>query len=627
VAGLAGLAAATLLLALAPGGRAARAGDDTGYLGASSCVPCHGEAHAAWSGSSHAHTFERATPENMPAAVTGGETVVHTPGTTRFHAEDGRFFAETVGPDGEARRYPLTHVVGRMRVRMFVTTFEDGRQQVLPAMLEVPRDHWFDYTKLIFGTGGTDWDTPPIVRPGDPSFWTGAVRSWDARCARCHVSGYQPRRPGTQGGPRYEKRALGVDCESCHGPGAAHVAFREERREGKDPILRFGDLAHERALGVCLQCHMESEVVERGFLPGMDVFEFRDPTLLVDPERVDASGRPLELIYDGLPFSVSRCVQEGKLTCITCHDPHGSPHASQMRRLPEDNANCTGCHAEIGADVGAHTRHAPAGSGSQCVSCHMPFLRIERGHGVVADHSISTPTFALESDRLAENACVWCHAGGLNAPGGVPEKDEDALKAAFQRWWPDARPPSWAVKLGAARLGRENASSGLLEVLRDRDNPRLVRASAAELLGRHAQRSPLALLAAARDADSLVRRRAVAALASLEGASVDAALMRALEDPSRAVRVAAARAALEGWRRIQENRDLLAAVLPVLAADAAEGPNDDMRWFRLGAARSIAGQTREALAAYERVLELDLFADNVEKAVARLKAKLAGDGN
>ena len=145
---------------------------------------------------------------------------------------------------------------------------------------------------------------------------------------------------------------------------------------------------------------------------------------------------------------------------------------------------------------------------------------------------------------------------------------------------------------------------------------KVVRASAAELLGRHAARAPLALLAYARDEDSLVRRRAIAGLATLEGESVDAALLRALEDPSRAVRIAAARTALDGWKRVQANRVLLEAILPVLASDAEDGPEDDMRWFRLAAARSIAGRLPQALAAYERVVELDPFADNVRKEIA-----------
>jgi len=616
------------VLAVTRADRAAQGGDEQtaarGYVGAQVCQNCHQEEHALWTGSSHFHTFERATRANLPADVVAGSKVSHGPGSTQFRVDGERFLAETIGPEGTPERYPLTHVVGRMRVRMFISTLPDGRQQVLPAMMEAPTEHWFDYADLLFGAGGTDWNKPPVVEPGDGSFWTGTQRSWDARCAYCHVSGFEFRRPGADGkGARYRMRQPGVDCESCHGPGADHVEFREAKMEGDDPMVAFDELAHRAALGVCLQCHLTGEVVDSDFRIGNDIFEHKDPVLLVDPERIDASGRVLELIYDGTPISVSRCVDAGKLTCITCHDPHGSSQPSQLRADPNNDKLCTGCHEAVAADLAQHTHHEAGGSGSRCVNCHMPFLQVERGHGVVADHAISTPRFGLKGLRTAQNACVWCHQGGVSAPDGVPRVEPDRLEKQARAWYGSkVEPLPWMQALGAARAGEKDSATGLLRILEDPAANRIVRASAAELLGRQAPSSPLAVLAYAQDKDSLVRRRSVAALARLSGDVVDRALMRALADPSRAVRIAAARAALEGWARVQANAALLAAILPVLQGDAEDGPADDMRWFRLGAARSIAGDDAGALVAYERVVELDPFATNTRTEVERLRTRL-----
>ncbi|MDA1195658.1 MAG: multiheme c-type cytochrome, partial [Planctomycetota bacterium] len=426
---------ASVLVALSE--RPARGGEPEGrdgYVGTAACKECHREHHGLWSESSHARTVEPATASNMPPAVVDGGRAVHAPGATQFHGPDGRYLAETSGPDGQLTRYPLTHVVGRMRVRMFLATLEDGRTQVLPGMLEAPTGEWFDYTHLIFGAGGADWDKAPLVEPGDPSFWTGPVRSWDTRCARCHVTGYEPVRPVDGRGPRMRHRELGVGCEMCHGPGAAHAEFRERGLAGTDPMVRLRDLAHERLVSVCLQCHMESEVVGPAYQLGADIFEHRDPTLLIDAERVDPSGRSLELIYDGLGFSTSRCVAQGRLSCITCHDPHGSGNPSQLRHADAD-ALCVRCHEDVKAAGRAHTHHDPAGAGARCVSCHMPFLSIERGHGVVADHSISTPRYDLKGDRIAQVACTWCHQAGLGADGGAPRLEEAALKEAHAKWY------------------------------------------------------------------------------------------------------------------------------------------------------------------------------------------------
>jgi HEAT repeat protein len=143
-----------------------------------------------------------------------------------------------------------------------------------------------------------------------------------------------------------------------------------------------------------------------------------------------------------------------------------------------------------------------------------------------------------------------------------------------------------------------------------------------ELLAREASSHPLALLELARDEDSLVRRRAVAGLGALEGAPVNRALRRALEDPSRAVRSAAARASLDGWKRLQADASLRDAVLPVLEADARDFPLDDLKWFRLAAARTIAGDLAGAVEAYEHQLRLDPFATDAREAAQRLRAML-----
>jgi hypothetical protein len=86
------------------------------------------------------------------------------------------------------------------------------------------------------------------------------------------------------------------------------------------------------------------------------------------------------------------------------------------------------------------------------------------------------------------------------------------------------------------------------------------------------------------------------------------------------VRQRAARAALEGWTRVQRDPALLAAALPVLLADAEAVPDDDLRWFWLGAARSLAGDRKGAIEAYERQVALDPFASNVREMLERLRA-------
>ncbi len=627
--GVAGLAAAIVLSAVAygqdrdgPPQTAVRAP----FVGTAACAECHRKEFDAWSSSSHARSFERATDANMPAEVVQGATVAHAPSSTTFRRDGAGYVAETVGPDGMPTDYDLTHVVGRMRIRMFVATLPDGRMQVLPAMLEAPTNRWFDYTHLLFGNANGDWDTPPAVAPGEASFWTGAVRSWDARCSRCHTSGWQSvERDSTEHGRRSSWRALAIDCEECHGPGLAHtIAWRDLDPDAQDAALpRLEKLPRAAATAVCARCHMEGEVVSATFEPDRDLYEHLDPTLLLDPERVDPAGRPLELIYDGLPFAVSRCANEGGLTCRDCHEPHGGAVRSQLRAEPSSGDLCVRCHRDVAADVPAHTHHLAEGSGATCVACHMPFLAIERGHGAVADHSISVPRPEARGDRVAQDACTWCHSGGINAPPGASPLSPERVRDAYATWWPNplAAEP-WMDAIASGRLGEPGAPQALVSVLRDDAVPREVRASAVRLLARFPEEGGDAILAAVDDPDLLVRRNAVTALASLPAGRADAVLLRALNDDAPTVRFAAARASLSGWTRVRENRALLAAILPVLESEAVVLPDDNLRWFRLGAARSLAGDRRGALAAYERMLALDPFAHSVRRQVERLREQI-----
>jgi predicted CXXCH cytochrome family protein len=527
----------------------------------------------------------------------------------------------------------MTHFVGHRRIRMFVATMDDGRLQVLPFMEEGHaggfRGTFFDYTHLMFGApgGADDPHAPPKIEPGFASFWTGRERQFDARCLRCHVSGIVPRSAGTRERPSSSSwRALGIDCESCHGPAAGHVAIYRggEDAPSRDPMVARKSYATDRAVGVCTVCHMEADVVDPAFRPGDDVWEATDPILLDDPEQTDAQGRPFELVYAGIPFAVSECARAGKMTCETCHVAHGGTNTALMKWPAGSDQACASCHPDVVAAGTAHTHHDPTGSGARCVSCHMPYLTIERGHGFVADHTIGIPRLDAPGERVTEDACTWCHAGSLGAPKGAPAADRARLVAAYASWWPKAKPVRpWVQAVADGRRTVPGAAPALAKVAADEAAPPLARATAAWLLARYPDDGRAPLLSLVSSKDGLVRRRAVGALADFRGPEVDAALQKATKDPSAAVRRYAARAALEGWERVQQNRSLLESILPVLAQEAATVPDDDERWFRLGSARMIAGDLRGAVEAFERQVALDPFATHARETLQQLRGRLA----
>lgn len=578
------------------------------WAGSEECARCHGEVHATWAASTHALTVRVADARTMAPEALAGQAVEHAPGRTRFVRQGEAFWAETVGADGMPARFPVTHVVGRTRIEMLLTRLPDGRRQVLPAMREHGTGTWFDYTALYFAGPGGDPAVPPAVAPGEPSFWTGPVRSWDAQCSRCHLSGREAVAEPAPGAERTRQRAVGLDCESCHGPGAAHVRHHDGTAEGPDPVLRLRTLSRREQVDTCLACHMEAEEIVPGWQPGagVDLLEHLDPSLLDDPDRVDPAGRPLELVYAGVSFWSSRCAEQGQLTCQSCHDPHGGEHRGAMRGPPRDDAQCASCHGDIVAQGAAHSHHPAGEGGVRCVDCHMPFLRVERGHGAVTDHSISLPRPGLRSDRVAQDACTWCHAGGRGAPPGAPPLSEQGVRTAHSRWWPQARPaPAWLEAIAAARRGAYDGPSRLLALLADREAPRLSRATAPTLLARFAPEAWTGALPYAQDADSLVRRRMAPLLAADPRPAAWAALSALVGDASAPVRAAASRAALGAAARLQQDAELLARVRAELAAQAAAVPDDDLRWARLADACALAGDAAGERDALRRWAGLD----------------------
>jgi len=621
----AGVAGAILVAAAVAASTASSADDAPAtYAGSAACVKCHAAEFEKWRTSAHALSVRAATPETAPPEVVRGAAVVHAPGRTEFARDGKRLVANVPFDDGKNAPATVDFVVGLRRLTMLVTRLPDGRNQVLPSMREEPGGVWFDYTHLLFGPTGSAAATPaPVVKPGEPSYWTGPDRSFDARCARCHVSGYETRpAPAGARGARSSWRALGVDCETCHGPASRHVASWRDAAPGApaEPLAKLSALPAARALDVCLACHLEAEPLDATFRIGDDLLDHADPTLLDDAVRVDATGRPLELVYEGASFLASTCAAAGKLRCLDCHDAHGSPlRGALVAPAAKSSALCAKCHGDVVAEKTKHSRHA-ASSSVACVDCHMPLVTIERGHGAVHDHTIGTPRPAKDG----RDACSHCHQEGRGAPPDAPHLDAARIESSFQELWPNAKErPVWAAALAAGREGRADAAASLRALAKDASAPRIVRASAARLLGRVGGDAAGELQFLASDRDSLVRRWALKGLASVESDDADRALLSALADPSRAVRVAAARASLEGFRRVQANDRLLAAAIPVLEEDALAVPEDHLRWFRLGSAKRIAGDDRGALDAFERKLQLDPAARLVRDVVEDLRRRLA----
>lgn len=520
-------------LAFGLGGTAAMA-EAPAAVGSAACAGCHVEATAAWKASDHAHAWTPPTPDNVLGDF-GDVSVTHGGFTARFFRDGDRYMIETEGPDGQRRPYEVTGVVGIWPLQQYLLSPEPGRSQVFDIAWDVKDRRWYP----VF--------PDQLVGPGDGFHWTGPYKSWEARCAECHATNYARHYDPAARTYAPQMTEISVGCESCHGPGAAHLDWAKDPKgftvpEGLTPQALTVALEGKQAgeIAVCLACHSRRESLVDGTpVPGTPYAETYSISLL-RPGTYHADGQILDEVFEGGSFLQSKMFAKG-VTCSNCHDPHSGAVKA------EGNAVCTQCHSPAGNpdfpslplkvfDGPEHTFHAEGSEGAQCVNCHMAG-RNYMGIDFRRDHSFRIPRPDLDGVTGAPDACTGCHT----------DKTPDWAAEEIARRFPASthRGPHYGTTLAA---GREDPAgqTGALVALAEWPGPGIVRASALEMIpvlpaGPDLDR--LAKLIA--DPDPLVRAALPGAFMGLPPEQRLAVLRPLLTDPVATVRAAAGKALLD----------------------------------------------------------------------------------
>ncbi|MGO4211963.1 tetratricopeptide repeat protein [Terriglobus sp. 2YAB30_2] len=373
-----------------------------GYVAPQSCNRCHAKIAETYSQTGMGRSFHRVSLQTEAADFKARNNVIHQSSGKRYEMvqQDGAFYLRrsvlNQDPGQEIENYTqrMDYAIGSgNHARTYLHRTTDGK------LIELPVS-W--YTEL-----GGYW----AMSPGyDQAAQMDVHRAIGKDCMFCH-NGYPSSDPGSgslsDGAIFAEQLPEGIDCQRCHGPGAAHVkaasAWFANKEKVRSTIVNPAHLPRERQMDVCRQCHLETtslplpngirryDRTAYSFKPGEPLQDFE---IAFDHAPGSELKDRFEVAHQAYRLQKSKCYLKSDMTCITCHNPHrpqrGEAGAAQYRAV------CLGCHQA------EHPRLATATvtRDSDCLGCHMGKRRTEDAvHVVMTDHFIQR--YKPKGDLLA----------------------------------------------------------------------------------------------------------------------------------------------------------------------------------------------------------------------------------
>lgn len=516
--------------------------------------------------------------------------------SARFFKRGGKFVVNTEGPNGRPADFVIAYTFGVEPLQQYLVEFPGGRLQSLTLAWDTKARRWFSlYPTEKFS-------------PDDPLHWTGRYQNWNVMCAECHTTGLRKGYNEQKDTYNTTWEALGVGCQTCHGPAQAHVTRAQTGKNykaaGHSDTGLVVDLRRADARGqvdACGACHSRRtplDVVSRPDRAFLD--EYGPETLPAGLYHAD--GQQRGEVYEWGSFRQSKMYQRG-VRCTDCHNPHSG------KLKASDNALCTQCHRAQpdprfptlqarSYDAPTHHFHKSGSPGARCVGCHMP----ARNYMIVdprRDHSLRIPRPDLSAKLGTPDACTSCHT----------ERSRQWAAAAIRKWYGPTRAPQWAETIAAGRAGTRGAAPALIALATNASQPAIVRATALELLRPYGLAGSAAMTSAASDADAQVRVAAVGSLTVLPPAERLGAAAPFLKDAVRAVRVEAARvlAGVPAGLFDPGQRQAFDAALAEFKTAQTAMADLPAAHLNMGVVYADMGQRDQAVAAYLTALRLDPY--------------------
>ena len=238
--------------------------------------------------------------------------------TSRFYRRGGGYYVTTDGPDGKLAEFKVAYTFGVFPLQQYLIAMSGGRYQALSIA-------WDSRPQA---EGGQRWFhlyPKEPVPAGDILHWTGPEQNWNYMCAECHSTNLKKGWRSDSTGYATTYSEIDVSCESCHGPGSAHVKWAKHAgavTSGSRSAAAMGLLADLRepqhawimnaATGIahrdrpresaaeleaCARCHARRTTLSEDYVAGRPLMQTHKPALL-DEHLYYADGQQQDEVYE-----------------------------------------------------------------------------------------------------------------------------------------------------------------------------------------------------------------------------------------------------------------------------------------------------------------------------------------
>jgi hypothetical protein len=353
------------------------------YVGSKICFGCHADIYRSFQKTDMGRSMRPASELNQAGIPREATVPLASEGhLLRVVHDDSGWHQSETEPNVFVDEHKLDYVVG---------SGANGLSFI------VRRGNHLFQAPLSFYSKVGKWDVSPGYEYGDYGFG----RPIAEECVLCHSGRPQPVKGRTGEYLEPPFRELAIGCENCHGPGEFHLK-EPARRPGS--IVNPAKLAPRLAENICMNCHQGGDA--RVLQPGKSYLDFHPGQWLIETVAIfkippkPGEQKDSDLLEHNSAMKISRCFRESraKLSCLTCHNPHVQPTATEA--VSYFREKCFTCHADESCQLPRKTRMGQSPP-DDCIGCHMPKRNVAViSHSALTNHRIpARPDEPLPEER------------------------------------------------------------------------------------------------------------------------------------------------------------------------------------------------------------------------------------